>query len=361
MSNEIYSHILQKAFVKNFAKSGIVSYVVHGTNEKGSFNINDWAKDQPIAEKGFYPYEIEKGINRLENDGINVIRKILLNSQTPCNSIELTRKETIILKFYYCLSQTRTKLNRENMRLYRGDLLFNHLHREDKRDAKEKQCADMKELIEMYDDFLNDDYSKFSSRISEIIPIRNNDPLGTLKQMNINRVLNSDLKIIRFDTLNLLLHENANFHEGSGFIAYEFWVIAPNLAIIFRDNSISFKVLKKMYESKIFENEILHNETKIMYRKSKEILSARNKFFNGKDNTVKVQYEFDTKEAPKYFCNDDIFDIQIFEKDRGTLTLCNAMMLIHSNKSFVIYQNEDDIKNAEKIIKEGKVFRIEDN
>ena len=158
-----WNHIIQKAFVKNFARNGKVTYVIYGTEEKGEFDINSLPCEQPIVEKNFYPEDIEKEMGVLENEGIQVVRKIIKGSQIPFSEIELSRKEEMILRLYYLLTLFRTNASRRNIQEKNGDYAFNKYVENQSISPKDLHVYNMRRLIDEFNHCKKANFKSYKS------------------------------------------------------------------------------------------------------------------------------------------------------------------------------------------------------
>ena len=121
----VNNHFIQKAYAKNWAdENGFIKYIVDGDIEIRRFNINDKNENHPISKRYFYSKEVERGMNEIENDGINIINRI---KNIKDNFISLNRLEANCIRCFCLLSSLRTEKLRNNYRDRTGDSLFNYI------------------------------------------------------------------------------------------------------------------------------------------------------------------------------------------------------------------------------------------
>ena len=338
----IYSHFLQKAFVKNFASNGKLKYIKYPNGKLDSFNINDSNSKQPIVKKNFYSMHIEKEMNNLESKGIAIIRKIAYKAQYDYE-ISLNRRELITLKFYVLLSGVRTQKIRNNILNKDGDSQFNKIMREAKdtpRNIQEKMISCILTYWKSNKNYLIDNI------LANILRYKNdNDKIMELSLNKIFNIIQSRLIIFKFETNNLLLTEALSITEQNSAamsgILLQFMPIYINVGIAFYfDCPIKRNLSVPQEKSKIFKNDI-------------SIIRNKNEYI--KVESIKI-----TQKIQKQLHKNDRYIYKVLNEPKETAIFCNAMALVHCEDSYVIFQNKKDIEDAKKCIKEKGIYRIED-
>lgn len=358
-NDEVNSHFIQKALVKNFANNGIVNYIKYPNEEASFFDIRDWNSRQPIAEKGFYSMEIETGMNNLEREGITVIRKIAKNSQFQ-EEVSLNRRELITLKCYSLLSGVRTQKLRDNISNQTGDSLFNMIMEQENAEPKEIQ----EKMIECVLEYWNSNKNGMEVNIYEEMAKDITDRIKWSCLMRLDNTMKSRLLIFKFESKNLLLTEALNFTEQnrvSGGILLSFMPIFANIGIAFYFDPILMRGSKiTTQKSEIFQNDISIIRHKNEYvnedlMKEKQTEYLRNSRSIESDNIL-----YWSTEAKKYHDKDDKYIYEVLMEPESTAILCNAMALVHCRDNYVIFQKEEDIREAEKMVVKKNIFRVED-
>ena len=359
IEKEVFSHFIQRGFAKNFAINGVVKYIKYPNGELSSFNLNDNNSEHPIAIKGFFSNDIETGMNNLESNGIDIIKKIAQTAQF-CEEVSLNRKELITLKFYSLLSGFRTHKLRNNILNRTGDSLFNKIINEAGDDPKNIQQKMIKTILKYWDSNKNELTGDYLIDMNKYI----NDKITQLCLVIISNTMNSRLLIFKFNSKNLLLTEALNFTEQnkkSGGILLDFMPIFSNIGIAFYfDPVIARRSDVTSQKSEIFENDIsniIHiNEYvnfELMKRKQIEYLKYSQNIY--KDSRI-----FWATEAKKYHHKNDKYIYKVLKESKNSASICNAMALVQCQDSYVIFQNKDDIKEAKRFIAEKGIYRAED-
>ncbi len=362
-NKEINSHFIQKAMVKRWAINDRVSYVIHGTNKGGFFNPDDYACNQPIAIKGFYIEEIEKGINILEVEGDRVIKKILLAN----NEIILSRKEVVTLKFYFLLNSLRTELVRNMIKNPNRDWLLQKVVDKSKKTPKENQENILKILFQKYNNYKKDNLSSFEETTRELDKMIFNNNFDKNKiydeifekmtfessvKYTINLAMRSELIFVKFKEGELLLTEINGFSVPTikkfPSLKYKFFLLSSNLGVLeiapIHHSQLSNQ-LKKEYNFFSFD---LDEFPKINFLKETEISKAFKEYFwNISNNNLYLNtknfenemWKFNLYEKPKFYTNKDKFIYQIHSENKEIVIKCNAKALINCNNSYVIYKS----------------------
>ncbi|MBD5422982.1 MAG: hypothetical protein HDR43_00615 [Mycoplasma sp.] len=333
MKHNLNHHFIQKAFVKNFSNNEIVKWQKYKTNEHGEFNIDDFAKNQPIAIKNYYSVDLEIKIGDLENDGINIIKKIIKLIYQHRNKINLTRKELITLKYYFLLSIIRSTKIRNDIKNRNNSSSFNKIIDNEGKNEIEIQEKIMNLIMDSYIKCKKNDYKiEFENySLEEIINIDNLNDFYNIKMFNI---MQSRLNIIKFNSKKLLLTEICNFTEFNKThpqsVKLYFFPIAPDIGLCFYFFPHIYKMNPELAEkSFIFQNNVHKYNNEQRYMNNINELHKNNLF---------------------------IYDV-LMEND-DVQNFCNAMLLVHNENQILIYQNEEDILEAEKEIIDNKIYRV---
>ncbi len=358
-NKEVNSHFIQKALVKNFANKGIIKYKKYPNGELGTFNINDYNYRQPIAIKGFYSIEIENDMNNLENAGINILRKIVQKAQFM-DEVSLNRSELITLKFYSLLSGARTHKLRDNILNKTGDSLFNKAMKESKLDPKNIQ----EKMIRWILKYWHSNKSRLIGDYLEDMENNKNDKIMQSCLTHISNAMNSRLLIFKFSSNNLLLTEALNFTEQNKIsrgILLHFMPIFTNIGIAFYFDPIIARGSNiTSQKSEIFENDISIRRHINKYVNFDLMKIKCQEYLSNSKETYKDNILFWTIEAKKYHHKNDEYIYEVLKEPKTTASLCNAMALVHCKDCYVIFQNKVDISDAEKVIYERGIYRIED-
>jgi hypothetical protein len=148
--------------------------------------------------------------------------------------------------------------------------------------------------------------------------------------------------------------------------------ISPNVGLMFYYKcegieSIGFE----QEDSKIFKNKIscitneinFKNISKINEHYSKYALKMGKLLSENDIGISKLEFKkiYTSKLNEIYSDDGDQYIIKVLEENEETQDICNAMELIHSKNRLIIYQNINDIKDAEFQIKKSNITRIEDS
>jgi hypothetical protein len=61
-----------------------------------------------------------------------------------------------------------------------------------------------------------------------------------------------------------------------------------------------------------------------------------------------------------YYEENDVYTYDINKESEEVQDICNAMSLVHNINKILIYQNKEDIKDAEFYVKKLGISRVED-
>lgn len=397
MSNKYENnHFIQKALAKNWAdKDGNIKYMVYDDKrEVKTFNINDPNWKHPISKKHFYSEEIEKGMNRIEKDGIQVIKKI--NEETIYSKeITITRKELCSLKYYLVLSNLRTEKFRDNIKQKTGNSYFNKLIELDKRTPIEIHESMIKKLIDWYNAEITGNYEnsldkailKIYEEFLEEFSKNSNDSIQNqeefenkfekfkLKNFNSDNIARDVLKksivdcriiIFKFQSDKLLLPEANSFEEyynaicQPGLDIYSFYPISPSTGImLFNVNNV---YLYGYESSKIFKSDNLKEWSKNKYVNQKKIDEETISEFAKLNFNIPpfLKEKINKQVIAKYKDLNDKYTYKIKKERNETALFCNAMMLVHNRNHLILFQDKEIIDESEKIIAEKGIYRSED-
>ncbi len=370
----INNHFIQKGFAKNFANNGIIKWTRYQPNENiledQTFSINsNNVADQPIVIQNFHTQEIEDGMNEIESEGINVIRKIAYEANNNLDEkIRLNRKELYALKFYKLLSSIRTEKARSNFENLNGDKLFNYVIENTDRTPKEIQEDEIKIIIDEYKRWKN----KEKLLSSNYDPTKDSLNHKTIIFQLISNILNSRLLFMSFEKNKLFLQETISFQEIYSVVIpiYEFMSISPNVGIMFYFDPAITRGTIKREDSKIFKTKISTKINKVDYVRSKEMHQELDKFMKNQiklnpgysqNDILKWQSMFTDSVLNNYFDNNDSYIYEINEESEEVQDICNAMSLVHNKNKILIYQDKRHIKDAEFYVKKFGISRVEDS
>ncbi len=384
-----YNHFLQKGFVKNFAVNGKVKWKKYQTEQAGVFDINKTEnKDQPIAKEWFHSKATEKGMNLLEDQGLQVVRKIAQQSNFQ-EKIELTRKELVTLKFFSSLSSVRTQKLRNNIKDKNGDSIFNSMIKKDGRNPQEIQEEQISIILEYFDNFIKTgsminiqkdfldlmNVQKFSNeskkevKKSVILDILMKEGMTVKSSMtlNIKEKMDSRLMIFKFDESKLMLQEAMNFNEFNslGGNKYSFMPIAPNVGIMFYFDPLITRGSIPTENSSFFKNDIALYRHENTYKNIEIIKEKQLEYIKKQNPKSKVEADYHNKifhlfEVGLYYDFNDLFIYDVLKETAEIADICNAMALVHSKNQIIVYQDEDNITDAEIQIIKRNIFRAED-
>lgn len=362
---KINNHFLQKAFVKNFAKNGKVNFTVYGSQEYKSFDIEKTSnKDQPVSEQYFYSDEIENKMMNLESQGISILRYISQTSQYA-DDVTLSRKELITLKFYLMLSSVRTKKLRDNIENLTGDSLFNISMSSDDRTSQQKQEAMINKLLDLWKDGIRKEKCSILKEVLNSFSEEQGDPILRNVIINVSNSLNSRLLLFKFNSMNLMLSESLNFTEQNsvtGGILMHFSPIFPNIGLGFYFDPMVMRIANfPKAKSTIFQNDVSMLQHTCKYKNHKLIQFEMQKFMK-KHNLHSIEgiNKFHLEEINKYYTMRDKFIYKVLNEEKEVADICNGMALVHNKNHIVIFQNKNDIHDAEVMIKKRGIYRIED-
>ncbi len=383
------NHFIQKALAKNFSINGNIKWARYKTNEKGEFHIlNTPNEKQPISIREFYEYEIEVGMNNLEADGMRVVNKVVFGANSS-DDIVLSRKELITLKFHSLLTSVRTKKFRNDIENLNGDSLFNEVIKKSGGTAKEIQEREISLILKYYKTNknglcgdINEDLAKIlnpeklnlngkgEEQVKKLLleNIEKNMNIDSSVLMNILNTINSRLVVFKFLQSKLMLAESTSFTEQNrirGGIMHSFTPIAPNVGISLYFSPIIARGIMNNEKSNIFKNDISKQCHKVVYKNIDIMKKERIKFITKMtpkniEETDKYNRLFWAREARKYQTKDDRYIYDVMVEDGTVADTCNAMALVHNHGQIIIYQKDNDIKDAEQEVVKRGIFRIED-
>ena len=361
MKDTINNHFIQKAFAFNFSNNNEIKCLRYKTDKK--WNFTKKSTNQPISIKYFYSQEIEDSMNNIEAKGIRIIRKITSDAN-ELEEVKITRKEIYDLKFYFLLGAFRSNGSRNSIANRSGDSVFNYLVEKDGRDAKSIQEESLKIIIDFHKNNKGIDNLNINSETNIKEQIR----------IKIYNILSSEIFIFKFKKNKLFLSESHAFNENTSYQAtkYDFMPISPNVGLMFYYKCEGIELLGfEQEDSKIFKNKIsqitneinFKNISKINEHYSKYALKMEKLLSKNDIGISKLEFKkiFSSKLNEIYSNDYDQYIIKVLEENEETQDICNAMELIHSKNRLIIYQNTDDIKDAEFQIEKLNIFRIEDS
>lgn len=328
------------------------------------------------AGEEFQSKEIERGMDLLEKQGLEIIIRIIdkLNDK---GGVKLTREELVTLKFFTILIGVQTETVRNDFKSQNGDAQFNEEVNQKTKSPQEIKEEKISIILKYFREFIKtnsmadiqrDYYNSMEVKSTARRDSDNefgwggwakrNVSVESTISMNIMENLNSRLMIFKFDEPKLFLREVLNYIETNknGELKYTFMPITPNVAIMFYVDSPLTKGSDNSKKITIFENDIaaykhetIYKNIKIIKKKSKEYI--KNKKPKTKEETNYHKKFFFLYETEKYHDPQDVFVFDVLRESAKTADLCNALALSRSKNQLIVYQNNTDLWEAESQMK----------
>lgn len=279
-----------------------------------------------------------------------VINKIIKQTENR-SKISLNRKDLIILKFYLILLHSRTDKIRNNIKNKDGDFVFKKIVESSQKDEKEIQEQIMNQIMDEFEKCKN---NNFVLKLNEFNNLLTNFTIDGAVNMNVVQIMQSRVNIIKFNRNKLLLNEVGMFIEynrkTSGNLLF-FYPLSPNIGLCLYYNPVEMRNHLNFLQEKsiIFNNDVSKYNHEIKYINKTKIIQEQLK---NSDN-----YIFEKFIKPKFYDKEDKFIYDVLMENEEVLDTCNGMMLVHNQDQIIIYQNEEDIKDAEEMIKNKNIYR----
>ena len=360
--NNVNSHFIQKAKVALWEDDKKnINYIKHrfGTeNIPQKFNIKSNNKKQPVAIKGFYPLDLEKGMNALESNGCRIIKNILKSSKE--NKIIFNRLETITLRFYLMLSVMRTQKVRNSIKNLDGDILFNKITKKElkNKSPEEIQFDKMRRLLKIYEDYKNS--KEALPNLNQISSLEDGINSENMIDIKLEDYIRDSLMFVKFQGMSekLLLTETESFIEiVDGFKHLcTFHPLTPEIGVIVVNHLV---YQQKNQHSNIFDFNLLRLPVKKYI--SPEFQDASDKLEQIEDKTSDeygIAYiKFMQLHKLRNRKDQYTYEFQII-KDFNVLNICNAMQLVHCDDSFVIFRSYQDYLKALHTIQKKNIVGV---
>ncbi len=332
-----YKYNLQKEFIKNFMKNQKISWKQYKAMKNKDFKIDK-------IENIFW---IDQEENILQIQALQVIKNIL-EEVNKKDKVELTRSDLVILKLFSLFNKSNTT---KDISKEQASIILKYFEQYKKQGSMsyEKDYFSSMEVnpfsLEVEDTSGNDaQWDEWTKR---------NITIKSTTLMNIKEIMESRLLIFKFDDPKLMTSEIMKFQElnNSNILQYTFMPISANIGIMFyQDLSTSIKA------STFFNNDIDAYKHEEILINANTIEMKRLAYINEhnpiNEDDAKYRSEmFFLYEVDKYHDKKDRFIFDVLKEDSSIADKCNAKLLTKSKSKIIIFQDEQDIIDAEKQMK----------
>ncbi len=334
---------LRREFIKNFAIDGQVKWKKYQTNESGVFDINEMIKNEDFER-------LEKDEKNLIKQGSLVMKKII-DEANNAGEVSLTREELVSFKFLIALSNVKAQELKAADKEEQNELVIKYFNQ-----YKETGSLDLER--DLYGSM---EVNPFQEEVNDLSGnekewnewTKRNINVHTNTITNLIEMMQSKLIIFKFDEPKLILQEGLKFiekNEANG-MKQTFIPISPSVGIMLCVDPMTPQEQK----SKFFESDITKSKIKNIYKNSELIKQKEEEYIKGKEVTTKEEEEYQRRlfllfEVSNYYDREDVFIFKTLKEKSKIANIWNAKALSQCNSKIVIYQNNEDIEEAEKQI-----------